>query len=155
VRTGHVIVAAASMRVKSALALRPNFLNSLAPYSPGPSETGEGGCAGGALCEGSETRRVTVDQCRVVQSGIEVGELGELGKGGEGGEGGELLRSRVDALTPNRHHSQRASSPVRWRGALWSLRRRLQFRVSGGWKGAVGGELTELTELPRNQGDYG
>jgi hypothetical protein len=104
------------------------------------------------LCEGSETRRVTVDQGRVFQGGIEVGELGELGKGGEGGE---LLRSWVDALTPNRHHSQRASSLVRWRGALWSLRRHLQFRVSAGWKGAVGGELTELTELPGNQGTPG
>ena len=94
-----------------------------------------------ALCEGSETRCVTVDQRRVFQGGIEVGELGKLGKlgkGGERGEGGELLRSRVDALTPDRHHSQRVPGLVRWRGALWSLRRRLQFLVSAGWKGGGG-----------------
>jgi hypothetical protein len=69
--------------------------------SPCQVEPGEGGWRPeGGLCDGPRSRRVTVDQGRVILGGIEVGELGELGNGGEGGE---LRRSRADAFTPNRH----------------------------------------------------
>ena len=59
---------------------------------------------------------MTVYQCWVFQSGIEVGKLGKLGNGGEGVEGVELLRRRVDALTPNRQ-------PARPEGTRYPARR--------------------------------
>ena len=51
------------------------------PLPPLPSKTGEGVLRrGGAFCDGSGTRCVSVKRCRVFLGGIEDGELGKLGK---------------------------------------------------------------------------